>query len=278
MADPPQPFPDPRAELATLLVVGDLARSVGFYRDMLGADVDVRWDTYARLRIGTGTLHLATESPGTEDKPGPALAPPGDPATVTGELVVHVSDCRAVHRELTTRGVTFLAPPSEPPRGGEVRCFLRDPDGHLIELSQTASTGSADTRERLVLRFYEDLWNRWRLEVADEILSPSISFRGSLGATAHGRDAFKDYVGKVQRAFPDWHNQVDELHAAGDRVIARLTWSGTHTGPLGEIPPTGRRVTYVGAAFFRIATTMIDEAWIVGDTQELWRALGHPAS
>jgi hypothetical protein len=89
--------------------------------------------------------------------------------------------------------------------------------------------------ESLVHRFYEELWNDWRLEVADEIVSATVAFRGSL---------------------------------------VRLTWTGTHTGPLGQIAPTGRRVSYVGAAFFRIADAMIDQAWVVGDTQELWRAIG----
>lgn len=130
----------------------------------------------------------------------------------------------------------------------------------------------------LVLRFYEELWNAWRLETVDEILSPGISFRGSLGNVVHGRNEFTAYAERVQLAFPDWHNQVDELLAVGDRVVARLTWTGTHAGPLGDIAPTGRRVSYVGAAFFRIADAKIEEAWIVGDTQELWRTLGRLAN
>ncbi len=132
-------FPDPDATLAPLLVVGDLARAIGFYRDVLGAAVELQWETYARLSLAGGTLHLATASPGTEDKPGVGLVPPADPATVSGELVIHVTACRDVYLELVARGVAFLAPPSEPSWGGEVRCFLQDLDGHLIELSQTSS-------------------------------------------------------------------------------------------------------------------------------------------
>jgi predicted ester cyclase len=131
-----------------------------------------------------------------------------------------------------------------------------------------------DQNRALILRFYEELWNTWRLDTADEILSPNISFRGTLGTTARGRDEFKAYVAQVRLAFPDWHNKIDELLTIRDRVVARLTWSGTHRGPLGDIAPTGNRVSYVGAAFFHIAGANIDEAWIVGDTQELWRALG----
>ncbi len=53
-----------------------------------------------------------------------------------------------------------------------------------------------------------------------------------------------------------------------------MTWSGTHLGRLGDVEPTGARVRYCGAGFFRLSAGLIQEAWIVGDTQELWRALG----
>ncbi len=62
--------------------------------------------------------------------------------------------------------------------------------------------------------------------------------------------------------------------AEGDKIVARLTWSGTHNGELFGIAPTGRRVSYVGAAIFRLRRGKIQSAWVVGDTQELWRALG----
>lgn len=122
-------------------------------------------------------------------------------------------------------------------------------------------------------RFYEELWNRWLLTVADEIVSPTVEFRGSLGKVAHGREAFKEYVEAVRGAFPDWRNHVDDVVAAEDRVAARLRWTGTHRGMLDGIEPTGLRVEYCGAAFFRLRSGVIEEAWVVGDTEALWRTL-----
>lgn len=130
------------------------------------------------------------------------------------------------------------------------------------------------TREALVRRFYEELWNEWRLDIADEILAEDVRFRGSLGSHERGRAAFTAYVERVRGAFPDWHNQVDDLFTAGDRVVARLTWTGTHRGPFAGLAPTGSRVSYVGAGLFTITRDRIAVAWIVGDTQELWRSLG----
>jgi steroid delta-isomerase-like uncharacterized protein len=128
--------------------------------------------------------------------------------------------------------------------------------------------------EAVVRRFYEELWNRWQLDLAEEIVSATIRLRGSLGTSVSGRDELKRYVETVRTAFPDWENRIDEMLAIDDRVVTRMTWSGTHRGKLDGFEPTGARVEYRGAAFFRLSDGVIEEAWIVGDTQELWRALG----
>lgn len=135
-------------------------------------------------------------------------------------------------------------------------------------------TESAEENEAIVRRFYNELWNGWRLDLVDEIVSSDLRFRGSLGSTHEGRDDFKRYAEEVRAAFPDWHNQVDEILAVDDRVVARMTWSGTHRGLLGDIEPTDAHIEYAGAAFFRLKDGLIEEVWVVGDTQKLWRALG----
>ena len=133
---------------------------------------------------------------------------------------------------------------------------------------------ATESNKTVIRRFYDELWNQWNLATADEIVAPDVSFRGSLGTSLAGIDAFKAYVEEVRAAFPDWHNQIDELIAEGDKIVARLTWSGTHDGELFGIAPTGRRVNYVGAAIFQVHRGKIQAAWVVGDTQEVWRSLG----
>lgn len=132
---------------------------------------------------------------------------------------------------------------------------------------------SGNANEAVVRRFYDELRNEWHLDLADEIVADSIRFRGSLGTEIEGRAEFKRYVETLRDAFPDWHNRIDEILSAGDRVATRMTWSGTHHGRLGKIEPTGAKVEYRGAAFFRLTGGVIGEAWVVGDTQELSRAL-----
>src|SRR5438067_8819293 len=105
----------------------------------------------------------------------------------------------------------------------------------------------------LVRRYYGALWNRWDFALADELIAEDIAFRGSLGVSVRGREAFREYMDSVRRAFPDFHNRVEELIAEGDRVVARLTYTGTHRGELFGVAPQGRRVSYAGVAIFRVA-------------------------
>ena len=64
------------------------------------------------------------------------FAPPQDPDTVSVELTMRVPDCQRAYEVLKSRGAEFLTPPVKSDWGGEVRCFFRDPDGHLLEISQ----------------------------------------------------------------------------------------------------------------------------------------------
>ncbi|HWU37535.1 MAG TPA: ester cyclase, partial [Candidatus Acidoferrum sp.] len=78
----------------------------------------------------------------------------------------------------------------------------------------------------------------------------------------------------VRAAFPDFHNTIEELIAEGDKVVARLTYRGTHRGHLFGIVPTGRQVVYSGIAIFRIAGGKIVDGWVIGDTLALMQQLG----
>ena len=100
-----------------ILAVADVSRSVEFYRDRIGFEVEALYDDppYATLQ----------------------LAVAADSARADVLLVVEVEDARAEHRRLAETGVRFLAEPHEPPWGG-CRFFCVDPDGYLVEIEQPA--------------------------------------------------------------------------------------------------------------------------------------------
>lgn len=128
-------FPTGEMELTHILVVSDLARSRAWYRDVLGAELFREYGgTSAVFRFGAAWLLLVTAGEPTEDKPGVTFAPPPDPDTVGHAMTIRVPDCRSAYETLRSRGAEFLTPPFD--RGAEVRCFFRDPDGHLFEISQ----------------------------------------------------------------------------------------------------------------------------------------------
>ena len=131
----------------------------------------------------------------------------------------------------------------------------------------------AESHKELIRRYYEALWNRWDLALADELIAESIVFRGSLGITVQGREGFKEYMRAVRAAFPDFHNRIEELIAENDRVAARLTYTGTHQGEVLGIAPTGRQVSYAGVALFRVVDNRIVEGWVLGDVHGLVRQL-----
>jgi catechol 2,3-dioxygenase-like lactoylglutathione lyase family enzyme len=122
-----------------ILAVADVERSVAFYRDAVGAEVEALYDDppYATLTIAGARLSLAEQGHPAEDRPGVELAAPADASRADAVLVVEVDDARGEHERLAARGVRFLAEPYEPPWGG-CRFFCVDPDGYLVEIEQPA--------------------------------------------------------------------------------------------------------------------------------------------
>jgi catechol 2,3-dioxygenase-like lactoylglutathione lyase family enzyme len=128
-------FPGPEVELTTILVVTDVARSRDFWRDVVGAEVYREYGgTSCVLRLAGAWMLLVTGGGPTPDKPDVTFAAAADPSHVDHSFTMRVADCQAAYEELRARGATFLTPPvaSE----WEVRAFFRDPDGHLLEISE----------------------------------------------------------------------------------------------------------------------------------------------
>jgi len=129
-------FPTAGVELKYLLVVSNYTRSLAFYRHVLGATI-IREisDTLCLLSFGGGEIMLTVGGGPTKDKPMVTFASPTNMDRVTSELVIRVPDCLDAYEVLRSRGAEFLTPPVD--WGYEVWAFFRDPDGHLLEISQS---------------------------------------------------------------------------------------------------------------------------------------------
>jgi steroid delta-isomerase-like uncharacterized protein len=126
----------------------------------------------------------------------------------------------------------------------------------------------------LIERYYDKLWNLWDLGIVEEIVAPDVRFHGSLGVAVEGAEGFRRYVQLVRDAFPDFHNTIEDLVAENDRVAARLRYTGTHSGPLFGVAPTGKQIEYAGLALFHIKNGRIVSGFVLGDLNGLMRQLG----
>ena len=125
---------DLKLVVTNTLIVADIQRSVAFYRDVLGAKV-LREGQPTLLRLGNIWLTINGGGGPTDDKPTVRLAPPADPDVSSGFLNLRVRDIAKAYRDWSARGATFLTEPKD--HGYEIRAYIRDPDGHLIEVGQT---------------------------------------------------------------------------------------------------------------------------------------------
>jgi catechol 2,3-dioxygenase-like lactoylglutathione lyase family enzyme len=116
-----------------------VARSRDFYVGVLGGKVVLEGEpTIVKLANGWVTINVGGGP--TDDKPEVVLETPRDRNRVSAFLNIRVADVQAAYQEWSARGAEFLTPPKD--HGREIRCYMRDPDGHLIEVGQT--TGARD--------------------------------------------------------------------------------------------------------------------------------------
>ncbi len=136
MADAPDTFPTDDMALTHILVVTDIDASRRWYTEVLGAEMFREYGgTSVVLTFLGNWLLLVTGGEPTADKPDITFAPDAEPATVDHAFTIRVQDCQASYEILRSRGAHFLTPPYD--WGAEVRCFFRDPDGHLFEISES---------------------------------------------------------------------------------------------------------------------------------------------
>ena len=135
--------PDQSAELKLVvtntLIVADIQRSVVFYRDVLGATV-LREGEPTFLRLGNIWLTINGGGGPTDDKPEVVASPPRDQNVLSIFLNLRVTDIKRYYDLWSSRGAKFITEPKV--HATELRCYMRDPDGYLIEVGQTTMTAS----------------------------------------------------------------------------------------------------------------------------------------
>lgn len=127
------PAPAEGFVLTHFIVSRDVERSRRFYSEVLGGEVLLEGEP-SIVALANGWVTISVAGGPTDDKPNVTLEPPSDPHHVSSFMNIRVADIGAVYEQWSDRGAHFLTPPVD--RGDEIRCYMRDPDGHLIEVGQ----------------------------------------------------------------------------------------------------------------------------------------------
>jgi catechol 2,3-dioxygenase-like lactoylglutathione lyase family enzyme len=130
------PAPTEGFVLTHFIVVSDVERSRRFYSEVLGGEVVMSGEP-SIVALANGWIIMNVGGGPTEDKPTVTLEPPQNPDRTSAFLNIRVADIESLYQEWSARGAEFVTPPQQ--RATEIRCYIRDPDGHLIEVGQ--STG-----------------------------------------------------------------------------------------------------------------------------------------
>ena len=129
-----RPSPREGILLTHFIVAEDVERSRAFYSDVLGGET-VREGEPSIVQLANSWIVINVGGGPTVDKPDVILETPPDPTRSSSFLNIRVADIQAVYEQWRSRGAVFITPPKD--LGSEIRCYMRDPDGHLIEVGQT---------------------------------------------------------------------------------------------------------------------------------------------
>ena len=124
--------------VAHFLTVADIERSLRFYETVFGSHILSRGDSKGApgyLRIANAWLIVNVGGGPTPDKPTVTLSVPADPDRVSSFMNIRVADIQACYELWRSRGAEFITEPK--PKYGETRCYIRDPDGYIIEVGQS---------------------------------------------------------------------------------------------------------------------------------------------
>lgn len=132
-----------------------------------------------------------------------------------------------------------------------------------------------EANKEIIKTYYEQVWNKGRVDLLDDLLSADyINHTPSTPNPPIGAAGLKPIVLAIRRAFPDLHYQIEDIIVTSDRVVARVVMTGTQTGNLFGIPPTGKSIRINQINIEQIKNGKITEHWRVTDELTMMKQLG----
>lgn len=127
--------------------------------------------------------------------------------------------------------------------------------------------------KNIIRRYYEDIWNQANKALIPELVHENVTFKGSLGHNQHGCHSLSVYMDFIHQALGDYHSRILDMVAEGDKVYARMRYSGIHLGELFGYAPTEARIEWEGVAVFTFSEGKISDIWVLGDVNGVMKQI-----
>jgi predicted ester cyclase len=134
---------------------------------------------------------------------------------------------------------------------------------------------STERNKAIVRRLFDEVWNSGSVDRIEELYAGDfVADYRPYAPLRHGHDAIKGMVQRAHAAFPDYHEELEEMIAEGDKVVVRLTITGTQLGQWGPLPPTGKPVRFEEIVILRFVDGKVVEQRGLPDNLAALRQLG----
>ena len=137
----------------------------------------------------------------------------------------------------------------------------------------SAATADPEANKLLIRSYYEEVFNKHQPAATDRFVATDF-IEHNPRLPHEGLAGIKQFESKVFAAFSDYHGEIQDLVAEGDKVAVRIRWTGTNDGPYEGRPATGKKLVFSTSDFFRIENGKIAERWDVVETLARAVALG----
>ena len=112
--------------------------------------------------------------------------------------------------------------------------------------------------------------NKKDLSLLDDLVAPNYFDH----IAKQGQELIKPFIVMLYKGFPDYHATIEDIIAEGDKVWARVTYTGTHTGEYLGFPPSGKKISYNSVTIKRVVDGKMVEGWTVNDMLDFFKQIG----
>jgi steroid delta-isomerase-like uncharacterized protein len=133
---------------------------------------------------------------------------------------------------------------------------------------------ATDNLKELYREYIEVVWHQRNLAAMDRYFTDDTVDHAAPPGQGPGLAGLKVSFAMIQEAFPDWHITIEDMITEGDKLVARMAYTGTHRGPFFGIPATGRRIDSSGTHTLRYVGDKMAEHWSHSDDLRMMQQLG----